>query len=207
MGRFRLISEVVFIIAVLILLTGCASPFEKYSLKLEMDENNLATPGRFMVCHGNGCSIRSEASLEGTRWNQVMGLFNGPAQSPKAERNQISRAIAMIEAMVGEEIGTHTDYGENDYKYYDQGQMDCVDETINTSLYLRFLKESGALSWHMVAEPQRRGFFRPHNTAAVKEIRSGDRYAIDSWFFKNGEEPSIVPVEDWLSGWHPAREK
>lgn len=207
MGRFRLISKVVFIIAALLFFAGCASPFEKYLLQMEMDENNHATPERFTVCHGNGCAIRSEVSLAETHWNQVMGLFDGGAQSPKAERIQISKAIAMIEALVGEEIGTHTDNGENIYKYYDQGQMDCVDETINTTLYLRFLKEGGALNWHAVAEPQRRGFIWLHNTAAVKEMRSGDRYAVDSWFFKNGEEPSIVPVEDWLSGWRPAREK
>lgn len=207
MGRFRLISKPVFIFAALLFFAGCAGPFEKYLMRLEMDDVDLSTPGRFTVCHGNGCRVRSEASLAGAQWRQVMGLFNGHAQSPGPERIRISRAIAMIEAIVGEETGTHTDYGENVYKYYDQGQMDCVDETINASLYLRFLEEGGALSWHAVAEPQRRGFFWPHSAAVVKEIQSGDRCAVDSWFYKNGEEPVIVPVEDWLSGWRPAREK
>jgi len=174
-------------------------------MRIEMDENNLATPEQFTVCHGNGCSMRSEVSLEGTPWNQVMNLFNDPAKSPEAERNQISQAIAMIEEIVGEKIGTHTDVGKNVYRYYDQGQMDCVDETINTSMYLRFLKEAGALRWHAVAEPIHRGFFWPHFTAVVSEIPSGASYSVDSGFFSNGEKPSIVPVKDWLSGWRPLR--
>lgn len=202
MKRSRLLSSA-FLAGALTLLTGCATPMESYLLTLEMDANRLATPGKFTVCHGNGCVIRSEVSLAGYHWGRVMGLFDEPAKSPARERKKISQAIAMIETIVGKKIGTHTDVGKNAYKYYDKGQMDCVDETINTSLYLRFLKKGGALAWHVVAGPLRRGFIRPHNTAVVSEIRSGDSYAIDSWFFKNGEEPAIVPVKDWLSGWRP----
>ena len=200
----RLLSSVI-LIGALSFLTGCAGPLEDYSMQLAMDGNNLATPKKFTVCHGNGCVIRSDVSLDEGQWYQVMEFFNDPANNPEGERKQISKAISLIEKIVGEKVGTHTDLGENVYKYYDQGQMDCVDETINTSLYLSFLKEGGALRWHDVGKPLHRGFFWPHNTAVVREKRSGDRYTVDSWFFKNGEEPSIVPAEDWLSGWRPPR--
>jgi len=198
----RLFSSV-FIFTFLSHLIGCASPFEGNLMKIEMDNNNPVTPRQFTVCHGNGCAIRSKVSLAEIHWDQVMGFFKYPAKSPEEERNQISQAIARIEAIVGEKTRTHIDVGQNSYKYYDEGQMDCVDETINTSMYLRFLKEGGALRWHIVAEPIHRGFIWPHNTAVVSEIKSGKSYAIDSWFFKNGEEPSIVATEDWLSGWRP----
>ena len=190
-------------IGILLFLSGCAGPFEGYLIQIEMDNNDQATPGQFSVCHGNGCSLRSKVSLAGSHWNQVMDHFKVPALNPEGERNQISQAIALIEVIVGKKIGSHTDVGQNVYKYYDEGQMDCIDETINTSLYLHLLKESGALRLHLIEKPLHRGFFRPHNTALVSEIRSGERYVIDSWFFKNGEEPSIVPAEAWLAGWRP----
>ena len=190
-------------IVILFFLNACAGPFEGYLMQLEMDNNNQATPGQFTVCHGNGCVKRSEVSLAGPPWNQVMAHFEVPTNSPEEEREQISDAIALIEVIIGKKIGSHTDVGQNVYKYYDEGQMDCVDETINTSMYLHFLKESGALYWHKVGKPLHRGFFWPHNTAVVTEIKSGKSYAIDSWFFENGVEPSIVPVEDWLAGWRP----
>ena len=202
MHKFRINFSAISIV-ILFFLNGCAGPFEGYLMQLEMDNNNQATPGQFTVCHGNGCSLRSTVSLAGQPWNQVMAHFNTPAKSPEEEREQISKAIALIEVIIGEKIGSHTDVGQNVYKYYDEGQMDCVDETINTSMYLHFLKESGALRWHKVEKPLHRGFFWPHNTAVVGEINSGKMYVIDSWFFKNGVEPSIVTAEEWLAGWRP----
>jgi hypothetical protein len=202
MPNFRIIPSVLSI-SILLFLNGCAGPFEGYLMKLEMDNNNQATPGQFSVCHGNGCALRSTVSLAGQPWGQVMEYFEVPANNPEEEREKISHAIALIEVIIGEKIGSHTDVGQNVYKYYDEGQMDCVDETVNTSMYLHFLKESEALRWHKVGDPLHRGFFWPHNTAVVEEIQSGKRYVIDSWFFNNGVKPSIVTAEEWLAGWRP----
>lgn len=202
MHHIRIIPSIISI-GILLFLNSCAGPFEGYLMQLEMDNNNQATPGQFTVCHGNGCVLRSTVSLAGQPWNEVMENFKDASNSPEDERAQISKAISLIEVFVGKKIGSHTDVGQNVYKYYDEGQMDCVDETINTSMYLHFLKESGALRWHRVEIPLHRGFFWPHNTAVVSEIKSGDRYVIDSWFFKNGVEPSIVTAEEWLAGWRP----
>ena len=31
----------------------------------------------------------------------------------------------------------------------------------------------------------------------LKENKSGQKYAVDSWLFNNGENPAVVKVEDW----------
>ena len=38
----------------------------------------------------------------------------------------------------------------------------------------------------------------PHWTAVIKENRTGQRYAVDSWLYDKGENPAVVKVEDWL---------
>ncbi|MCH8950234.1 MAG: hypothetical protein IIB87_07650, partial [Chloroflexi bacterium] len=114
-----------FLIAGLIITFSVGLMLSRYlTAGMAADANRFATPGKFTVCHGNGCVIRSEVSLAGYHWGRVMGLFDEPAKSPARERKKISQAIAMIETIVGKKIGTHTDVGKNTYKYYDKGQMD-----------------------------------------------------------------------------------
>jgi hypothetical protein len=43
----------------------------------------------------------------------------------------------------------------------------------------------------------------PHNTAVLIENGTGASYAVDSWFFANGVEPAIVPLDEWKAGWRP----
>ena len=87
-------------------------------------------------------------------------------------------------------------------------QLDCIDETVNTSLYLRFFDEKGLLKFHTIATPARRGMFIdgswPHNTAVVTDNKTGAQYAIDSWYGNNGDLPDIVPLQEWLDGWKPS---
>ena len=37
----------------------------------------------------------------------------------------------------------------------------------------------------------------PHWTAVLKETKTGQKYAVDSWLFDQGENPAVVKVEDW----------
>jgi hypothetical protein len=43
----------------------------------------------------------------------------------------------------------------------------------------------------------------PHSTAVIHEQISGNRYAVDSWFYDNGEPATIVPFDVWKSGYIP----
>jgi hypothetical protein len=43
----------------------------------------------------------------------------------------------------------------------------------------------------------------PHTTAVIQETATGQRFAVDSWFFDNGQVPAIVDLHEWQSGWEP----
>ncbi len=37
----------------------------------------------------------------------------------------------------------------------------------------------------------------PHWTAVIQEKSTGQRFAVDSWIYANGENPAVVEVEKW----------
>ena len=78
----------------------------------------------------------------------------------------------------------------------DPTQQDCVDEATNTTSYLLILERNGLLKHHSVGTPfSKENLLRgvagwPHWTAVLKETGSGQRWAVDSWIFANGENPA-----------------
>jgi hypothetical protein len=78
------------------------------------------------------------------------------------------------------------------------GQMDCIDESINTSTYLKLLEKDGLLKFHLVRErAYRRSLLTQHWAAQVVETANGQHYVIDSWFEDNGELPILVNGKAW----------
>ncbi|MGI9387632.1 MAG: hypothetical protein ACR2OX_09395, partial [Methyloligellaceae bacterium] len=82
-------------------------------------------------------------------------------------------------------------------------QQDCVDEATNTTSYLMFLDKQGLLKHHTVGIPFSKGrIWRgvknwPHWTAVLQEKKGGQRWAVDSWIYENGENPAVVKVDEW----------
>lgn len=170
------------------------------------------TPGKMTICHGNGCASLSHVGLTAEQWEEVRRLFHPLADSAQEERERLRSAIARMEKYVGEVTGTWRDKGGTFNG--GEGQMDCIDESTNTTLYLKMFEKYGLMRHHRVADRQTRGWFVggwPHTTAVIREERApasrqGDGYwAVDSWFLDNGEPPFILPLEVWKSGWKPVR--
>ena len=166
------------------------------------------TPARFSVCHAGTCAIVSQAALTETQWTQIAEVFSPGAKDARDERARIAQAIGRLETVVGVITGTSDDRAENQTGNDWQAQMDCIDESTNTTTYLRILAKTGLLRWHRVEDRVTRGWFLfgwPHTTAVVSELDTGSRWAVDSWFFENGKPPVIVPLELWKTGWRPAK--
>jgi hypothetical protein len=165
-------------------------------------------PGQFNLCHGFSCSEKSLVTLDEKQWNKVAVLFKKPAKNPEAEREQIEKAIAVLEVESTKDAKLSPDFGEANTFEGDQSQMDCIDEAINTTHYIEFLEEAGFLKHHDPAPPLHRGFFVdgqwPHNSGAVRETESGEVYAIDSYYFDSGKPAVAVPIDTWLDEWRPA---
>lgn len=195
----------VFIFLASLLLAGCAA--ESGALDLTYGRLAHESPAHFKVCHGYGCFYETDTYFSDAQWNTITAIFDPPASTPETERHQIAAAIAKMEDLVGEAVGTQTDEGGAAFIMTNSGQMDCIDETINTSRYLKFFESDNLLRWHTVGKPTRRGYFIdgawPHNSAVIKDKATNARYVVDSWFFPNGDKPVIIPVETWLAGWRP----
>ena len=164
------------------------------------------TTSSFEICHSGGCADISVVSISDDEWKQVSVLFNNNAQTAAEERTQIAQAIGVLESIVGNKIGTSGDlagtFGNSSHK----GQLDCNDEAINSTTYMRLLKNSGLIQLHAIEDTRTRNFFFtgwPHSTAVIREIATGERFAVDSWFYDNGHAASIVPFTLWKAGYKP----
>jgi hypothetical protein len=185
-------------------LTGCgttSTPSDYFA------RNHLPAPtlAAFPHCRGYGCAHVESVHLPNRDWMTISRLF--PAHDADDERKKVARAIGLFEQRVGIRTGTSEDVAGT---YTNPGpyQLDCVDESTNTTVYLTLLQQRGWLKFHDVMAPDTRvpygvGIFVAHRTAVMRDKRTGMRYAVDSWFHDNGIDAEIVPVNVWKKRWHP----
>ncbi len=166
----------------------------------------------FNMCWGGGCATVSSVSISVAEWQQVADIFTQHSNSLTAnaaeqERNHIALATGILETIVGIKTGTSEDKaGTFDNSAY-PGQLDCNDEATNSTTYMRLLQQAGFIKLHAIEDTRTRSFFFngwPHSTAVIREIKTGERYAVDSWFYDNGHPATIVPFALWKSGYKPA---
>ena len=197
MNRFLLLFPSLFLLA------GCSTgiPLTKYAPVDQPKED-------FTFCYGYSCTKKTQTGFTDKEWKILRSNFaKSPAKTAEAERSKIAMSIAKMESIIGAKTGTAHDLPEARSKKEDSSQMDCLDETVNTARYLDLLHKDGLLKFHEPALPIHRGYFVdgawPHNTAVIKETKTGKLFAVDSFYRANGEVPYIVPAQDWLSGWKP----
>lgn len=163
-------------------------------------------PGRLSVCSGGGCSELAIVGLEAAQWSSIRSLFEPPAADAAGERARLREAIARFERITGELAGTKVDRGGTFGNGGGPFQQDCVDESVNTTLYLRLIERQGLLRYYEVVDRASRGWFVfgwPHETAVIRDRKTGERWAVDSWFLDNGAPPFILPLDEWRRGWRP----
>jgi hypothetical protein len=162
----------------------------------------------FEICFGGGCAEVKQVALNNEEWQKVVHLFAlNAALNAAQERERIAEAIGLLEVIVGEKIGTSNDIAGTFYTGNLVGQLDCNDEAINTTTYMRLMRQTGLIKWHEVEDTRTRSFFFngwPHSTAVMHDVQTGERFAVDSWFYDNGAPATIVPFAIWKSGYRPA---
>lgn len=164
------------------------------------------TPQHFTFCWGGTCAATQQVTISAAEWAEVRALFAPAPNEATAERDLLRQALALLERIVGAKTGTAGDragtFGNSAYP----GQLDCNDEATNSSSYLRMLAGDGLMRFHRVLDTTTRGgflIFGRHSTAVIEELASGEKYAVDSWFYDNGEPAVILPLARWASGWRP----
>lgn len=164
------------------------------------------TLGQFEVCHGGGCMATNQLSMNDAEWRNILHIFNSKAANGEEERAQIAKAIGEFERIVGAKNGTTADLAGTFFDGKLAGQLDCNDEAINTTTYMRLLKANGLVQLHEIEDTRTRNFFFtgwPHTTAVIREIKTGERYAVDSWFYDNGKPATIVTFAKWKANYKP----
>lgn len=158
-------------------------------------------PPPFQACADYHCDIRKPVVLNERQWWEIRSLFS-PTRTAAEERQQIRAAIARMEQLVGEQTGSWRDLARNGGDGSEPGQLDCIAESTNTTTYLVLLAVDKLLKWHQVKERRRRNpwLFDFHWTATIMDTQTRQEYAVDSWFFANGQPPVIQPIEAWLAG-------
>lgn len=161
---------------------------------------------RVEVCHGYGCSQRTKVKFSATDIAEIGKLMKSTrkADTPAEERRAVAYAVGWIERKVGREIGTDKDRPGMDFTASgDPTQQDCVDEATNTTSFLTLLHSQGLIKHHDVGIPFAKENYLngiegwTHWTAVLKERGSGQRWAVDSWIYANGENPAVVEAEKW----------
>ena len=198
----------------LALLYGCASP-PKPAANSGPDDplvasgvDREATPAAFSICHGYGCASLHLIGLNDRETAGLKALFDPPPPDAAEERRRVAQAIALLEQAAGRRLGTDADLPRTPRRQ-DPTQLDCVDESINTSTFLHLLDSQGWLRWHRVGDPAERFrfmHFGRHYTAVLIETGPGAgnrRYAVDSWFHANGVPAEVVALPTWRAGWDP----
>ena len=200
-------KRLAFIIAALSLSACVSQDFKTYERYLQSKRVPAPTIERFPHCHSYGCPKHDLIELNSRNWNDIEKVFKPKPKNAEQERKRIEIAIGKFESIVGPLAGTDVDVGDT-FKKTGEGQLDCVDESTNTTIYLDLLKQKGLLKFHDIEQPQIRlpfvgGGFWVHQTAVIRDNETGEKYAVDSWFDDNGHPAYVVPFDDWKHGWKP----
>lgn len=164
------------------------------------------TPQRFSFCWGGTCAAIEQVGLTTEEWSRVRVMFDPMPRDAESERETVRAAIGLMESIVGSKTGTSGDRAGTFGNSAWPGQLDCNDEATNSTNYMRMMHADGLMRFHEILDTKTRGgflIFGRHSTAVIAETGSMKRFAVDSWFYDNGQPATILPLETWQAGWKP----
>jgi hypothetical protein len=111
--------------------------------------------------------------------------------------------VQWLDRRVGPTLDMTKRLARADFRHRDDSRnYDCYDTTRNAVSLLLVLREWGLLRHHTISDPQYRGRFlfgqTPHNTAVLKDTKTGTEWVVDLWTKAYGELPDVMTVEQWL---------
>lgn len=157
------------------------------------------------VCSGYGCILEDKFNFSASEEQQLRAIMSAGHETASSEREAIQTAIAAMETMARRRLRYKPDiefsYQKNSGK---RGQMDCIDESLNTISYLKYLQGKNLLKYHKaIRRYAERGFILdgryPHKSARIRD-NSGVDWAVDSWKGKDGAKPEMMLLAKWYKG-------
>jgi hypothetical protein len=153
------------------------------------------------VCHGYSCYYQTSLRVGSGDLSRISAMMREGSSSAEAERQAISNVIQLFEQRATATIGVRDRPKGELGRGREIGQMDCVDESTNTTRILQLIASQGLMRHHKVLRRTSRGFLLdnrfPHFAAVVADT-FGNKWAIDSWYEPGGGKPDIMPLDRWL---------
>jgi len=154
--------------------------------------------GPFPICYNYGCKVKALVTLSPAEWAEVEGWFQPAATTAEEERRQLRNAHGWLEVMVGNHTPIHRNLGQLPQTDQWPGQLDCVDESLNTTTYLSLFESKGLMRFHRVVErAYRRTLFDQHWAGQIEELDTAARWVVDGWWYDFGQLPDVQAYEQW----------
>jgi hypothetical protein len=179
-----------------LLLSGLTIPIGALASNPSDGINNIS------VCMNFSCRKTQIISISQKDWDSVANWFKPVALDAESERLNLKNAIGWMEVIVGRYTPTYRDYGGDlgNPEAQFPGQLDCIDESLNTTTYLKLFERNGLLKYHQVTDrAYRRAIFDQHWSAQIEVIDTGELWVVDSWFQNNGFLPYLQSTDKWLN--------
>lgn len=156
------------------------------------------------ICYGFVCRLRAILHFTPADRAELGGLLARGRATPEAERKAVAEAVRWFDRRAGRMVGTSRRVPRADFRSGDDDHnFDCFDTTRNIVSLLLVLNEWKLLRHHTVDDPSFRGNLlkgqTPHNTAVLKERRSGRQWVVDMWTTAYGQPPDVMPLETWVT--------
>jgi hypothetical protein len=201
-------------LALMSALSGCVHNNNLSPHWLDRYATQNPTLMNFTVCHGFNCVEKKAVSISAEQWKRVAAVFKPPAKSAQQERQQIGRAVALVESYVGPQAGIAARQWTHKHMLVwpnlgDLTQIDCIDAAVNTWTYMTLMEQAGLFRFHKVAQLSYAGSFTDpdvRNTAVLQE-KDGGYFAVDASLVDHEKPPLIMPLAVWLDTWPPDKTK
>ncbi|MBY6119084.1 hypothetical protein [Mameliella alba] len=157
-------------------------------------------PSAFHVCGSHNCRKRVAVSLSPAEWSSARAPLRSRPRTPGAERRALAETLRRLEVVVGRKTGYDSDRAGSTLQMGVKAQ-DCVDEMVNTAVYLKMLDDAGDLRFHRPGQRVTIGFmtreFWTHTVASIYQKDTGQEFIVETWAVDFGETPYIMDRKAW----------
>lgn len=156
------------------------------------------------VCYQANCLEKTSFTVSSDTRNQV-GIFFSSVTSATEEREAIRHAVRRLYLEAAKYSPIASDRGGNFKDSSVKGRMDCVDHSRNDTTFLIYIQQQGWLNYHQIGEIVWRNplLINLHYASQIIDINNGNSWVVDTWFLDFGKLATVIPYEQWKSGYSP----
>ena len=156
------------------------------------------------VCYQANCFEKTSFTVSSDTRSQV-GTFFSSVTSAIEEREAIRHALRRLYLEAAKYSPIASDRGGNFKDASVKGRMDCVDHSRNDTTFLIYIQQQGWLKYHQVGEIVWRNplLINLHYASQIIDNNVGNSWVVDTWFLDFGQLATVIPYEQWKSGYSP----